>query len=355
MKAVTKDDAYRPYQPQLYLPSPITITRNNTNTSTGSPTYLYLIYPAYGSGPGVPAFKYPSAGSSMVVSASLQTMPTPQHSMQHHQHSMMSVPQMMPVPQLYWFHHNPSALGQNSLVYPPPPHTQGMYSMPQPVHHGRKPPEHAAPVVVTGFSYGYDVSNSSITTGNGNGKKARRGGPVLFGSIASAQEVTPSLSPGPSMPVPVPVLVNGVSGGGLVIDELGIKRITTRPGEQGGVLNGAGMGKWEFGTMGLMTLDDQPPQDQEEANLKLEDPLKTNTNRFMASSDSKPASGSVSPLVGLGGGLDAFSVKDLWFGFGSRRANVILHATPPALAPATQMPLPNPRAEMPPKEDSDPG
>jgi hypothetical protein len=81
--------------------------------------------------------------------------------------------------------------------------------MPQPVHHhgsGRKPPEHAAP----GFSYGYDFSNS-ITAGNGNGKKARRGGPVLFGSIASAQEVTPSPSPGPSMPVPVPV--NGVSGG----------------------------------------------------------------------------------------------------------------------------------------------
>jgi hypothetical protein len=203
--------------------------------------------------------------------------------------------------------------------------------MPQPVHHhgsGRKPPEHAAP----GFSYGYDVSNC-ITTGNGNGKKARRGGPVLFGSIASAQEVTPSPSPGPSMPVPVPV--NGVSGGGgvggLAIDELGVRRITTRHGgEQGGVLNGAGMGKWEFGTTGL-TLDDQPPQGDagvDDANLKLEDspnlniPLKTNTNGFAASENSKPSSGSVSPLVGLGGGLDAFSVKDFGFGFGSRRANV---------------------------------
>ena len=55
---------------------------------------------------------------------------------------------------------------------------------------------------------------------------------MLFGSIANAQEVTPSPSRGPSMPVPVPVLVNGVSGGGwvggLAIDELGARRITTR-------------------------------------------------------------------------------------------------------------------------------
>jgi len=250
----------------------------------------------------------------------------------------MPAPQTMPVPQPYWHHHHPSShtgSGQNSPVYPPPP-TQGMYSMPVPVHHHRKyqqhsevppPPEHAAAVVVAGFSYGYD---GSMTTGNGNGKKARRGGLVLFGSIASAQEVTPSPSPGPSMPVPVPVPVNGASGGvgGLAIDELGVRRITTRHGGEqgGGVLNGAGMGKWEFGTTAL---DDQPPpQDQEEeagkvddANLKLEDPLKTNTNGF-AASESKPASGSVSPLVGLGGGLDAFSVKDFGFGFGSRRANV---------------------------------
>ena len=151
---------------------------------------------------------------------------------------------------------------------------------------------------------------------------------MLFGSIASAQEVTPSPSPGPSMPVPV----NGVSGGvgRLAIDELGVRRITTRPGggEQGGVLNGAMMGKWEFGTTGL-TLDDQPPQEAggddkvDDANLKLEDSLKANTNGFAASSESKPASGSVSPLVGLGGGLDAFSVKDFGFGFGSRRANVV--------------------------------
>jgi hypothetical protein len=37
-------------------------------------------------------------------------------------------------------------------------------------------------------------------------------------------------------------------------------------------LNGAGMGKWEFGTTGL-TLDNQPPQDLgvNDANLKLED------------------------------------------------------------------------------------
>ena len=125
--------------------------------------------------------------------------------------------------------------------------------------------------------------------------------------------------------------MNGVSGGGLAIDELGVRRITTRPGggdQQGGVLNGAGLAKWEFGTTGLTTLDDQPPHDQgvddkvDDASLKLEDsvPLKANTNGFAASSDSKPASGSVSPLVGLGGGL--FSVKDFGFGFGSRRANV---------------------------------
>ena len=34
---------------------------------------------------------------------------------------------------------------------------------------------------------------------------------------------------------------------------------------------------------------------------------------------------------------------------------VILHTTPPALAPTAQTPLPNPRAETPPNEDSDPG
>ena len=185
---------------------------------------------------------------------------------------------------------------------------------------------------MAGFSYGYDAS-ISITTGNGSRKKARRGGPVLFGSIASAQEVTPSPSPGPSMPMPV--IVNGVTGGGggvggLAIDELGVRRITTRHGgDQAGLLNCAGMGKWEFGTAGVTTLDDQPPQDRNQkeagvdnANLKLEDPLKTNTNGFAYSSESKPASGSVSPVVGLGGGLDAFSVKDFGFGFGSRRANV---------------------------------
>ena len=37
------------------------------------------------------------------------------------------------------------------------------------------------------------------------------------------------------------------------------------------------------------------------------------------------------------------------------QVEVILHATPPALAPTAQTPLPNPRAEMPPNEDSDPG
>ncbi|EDQ98595.1 uncharacterized protein LACBIDRAFT_298829 [Laccaria bicolor S238N-H82] len=281
MKAITttKDDAYRPYQPQPYLPSPITITRN---TSTGSPTYPYPYpHPNY---PG-PAFEYPSAGSS--------TIPTPH---------------TMPVPQPYWFHPNPNpSSGQHSPNYPP----QGMYSMPQPHASGRKPPEHAAPVVV----YGYDVSTP------GNGKKAMRGaGPVVFGSIASAQEVTPSPSPGPSMPVPVnvPVPVNG----GLAIDELGVRRITTRHGgvEQRGVLNG--VGKWEFGTTGLTSttgLDDHQPQEE-----KLEDnnvPLKTNTNGI---AESKPSSGSVSPLVGLGVGLDAFSVKYFVFGFvfGLRRANV---------------------------------
>ncbi|EDR04566.1 uncharacterized protein LACBIDRAFT_304362 [Laccaria bicolor S238N-H82] len=136
MKAITttKDDAYRPYQPQPYLPSPITITRN---TSTGSPTYPYP-HPNY------PAFEYPSAGSS------------------HHPLSAMPAPQTMPVPQPYWFHPNPSS-GQHSPNYPPHKQAQGMYSMPQPVVHrhasGRKPPEQAAPVVV----YGYDVSNSIIT------------------------------------------------------------------------------------------------------------------------------------------------------------------------------------------------
>ena len=96
---------------------------------------------------------------------------------------------------------------------------------------------------------------------------------------------------------------------------------------RGGVLNGGGIGKWEFGTTGLTTLDDQPLHDQgvddkvDDASLKLEDPLKTNTNGFAASSESKPASESVSPLVGLGG-LDAFSVQDFGFGFGSSRANL---------------------------------
>ena len=90
-------------------------------------------------------------------------------------------------------------------------HHKGCIPCLQPVRYGRKPPEHAAPVVVAGFSYGYDASSSTII-GNGSGKKARRGNPVLFGAIASAQEVTLSPSPGPSMPVPV--IVNGVTGGG---------------------------------------------------------------------------------------------------------------------------------------------